>query len=367
MPRYRSRSKSRERKHRKVARAKVPREKRKLLQWAAKGTKADYEKLRKHAHKILMGGQLPGYIEPLAMEDLSNATRATMTRALHDPQAHLGGGLADSISHLLDKVPGHQWSWANALAQASLRPFRGDSLTEQDELYARLVKAGYHAEADRPEEYEGYVRQKQFDGKYVSVWDSPDAHRMIVVRGTKPTHGEDWKQNLRIAVVGKPQELVGDELRNVLDQTPTGTVVDVASHSLGTSLTLEAYTANPGMQNRVHETFLFNPAYTLGGRGSTNEYEKDKRVRYFINSGDIVSLGSLGSSGPVNMVLRHPHSLNPLTAHTIDQWFGHEALQAVEEPGFKPDPAREPALISIDADPRTPAFQEFEAYVKEDD
>ena len=89
------------------------------------------------------------------------------------------------------------------------------------------------------------MRQKQFDGKYLSVWDSPDAHRMIVVRGTKPTHGEDWKQNLRIAVTGKPQELVGDELRHVLDQTPTGTVVDVASHSLGTSLTLEAYTANP--------------------------------------------------------------------------------------------------------------------------
>ena len=56
-----------------------------------------------------------------------------------------------------------------------------------------------------------------------------------------------------------------------------------------------------------------------------------------------------------------------MAAHTIDQWMGHEALQAVEEPGFKPDPTREPALIAIDADPRTPAFQEFEAYVKEDD
>ena len=114
--------------------------------------------------------------------------------------------------------------------------------------------------------------------------------------------------------------------------------------------------------NRVHETYLFNPAYTIGGRGSTNEYEKDKRVRYFINSGDIVSLGSLGSSGPVNMVLRHPHSLNPLKAHTIDQWLGHEALQAVateQQPGFKPDPNREP-------DPRTPQFQEFEAYDKDD-
>ena len=92
-------------------------------------------------------------------------------------------------------------------------------------------------------------------------------------------------------------------------------------------------------------------------------------MRYFINSGDIVSLGSLGSSGPVNMVLRHPHSLNPLAAHTIDQWLGHEALQAVateQQPGFKPDPNREPALISINADPRTPQFQEFEAYDKDD-
>ena len=65
-------------------------------------------------------------------------------------------------------------------------------------MYARLVKAGYHGEAERPEEAQGYTRQKEFDGKYVSVWDSPDDHRMIVVRGTKPTHGEDWAQNARI-------------------------------------------------------------------------------------------------------------------------------------------------------------------------
>mgnify|MGYP000138477756 CR=1 FL=1 len=370
MPRYRSRSKSRERKARKTARAKIPREKRKLLHWAAKGTKADYERLRKHAHKALMGGGLPGYLEPLAMEDLSNATRATLTHALHKPQAHMGGGLADSIAHLLDKVPGHSWSWKNALTQAALRPFRGDSLTEQDELYARLVKAGYHVEAERPDEAEGYTRQKQFDGKYVSVWDSPDNHRMIVVRGTKPTHGEDWAQNARIMMHGKPHDLVGDELQHVLEQTPSGTVIDVASHSLGTSLTLEAYTANPGMQNRIHQTFLYNPAYTVGGRGSTNEYERDKRVRYFINSGDIVSLGSLGSSGPVNMVLRHPHSLNPMAAHTIDQWFGHEAQQAQvqeEVPDFVPDPDRDPGIIRINADPRTLRTQEFETYDKGDD
>ena len=59
MPRYRSRSKSRERKARRAARAKVPREKRKLLHWAVKGTKADYERLRKHAHKALMAASCP--------------------------------------------------------------------------------------------------------------------------------------------------------------------------------------------------------------------------------------------------------------------------------------------------------------------
>ena len=110
MPRYRSRSKSRERKARKQVRSKVPRDKRKLLHWAAKGTKADYEKLRKHAHKLLMGGQMPGYLEPLAVEDLSHATRATLTHALHHKQAHMGGGLTDTIAHVLDKVPGHSWA-----------------------------------------------------------------------------------------------------------------------------------------------------------------------------------------------------------------------------------------------------------------
>ena len=54
------------------------------------------------------------------------------------------------------------------------------------------------------------------------------------------------------------------------------------------------------------------------------------------------------------MVLRHPHSLNPMAAHTIDQWFGHEKLQAeveVDEPRFEPEKGRDPGLISTNADP----------------
>ncbi len=83
MPRYRSRSKSRDRKARIQARRRIPRDKRKLLHWAARGTKKDYAKLRKHAHKLLMGGSLPGYVDPLALEDLGDATRVTLRQALH--------------------------------------------------------------------------------------------------------------------------------------------------------------------------------------------------------------------------------------------------------------------------------------------
>ena len=362
MPRYRSRSKSRDRKARIQARKRIPRDKRKLLHWAARGTKKDYEKLRKHAHKLLMGGSLPGYVEPLAMEDLSHATRVTLTQALH--RGPVGGGLSDALAHTLDKIPGHEWMWFNHLAQAALRPFRGSELTEQDEMYARLVKAGYNDQGKRPNEAEGFTRQGDYDSKYVSVWDN-DNHRVVVVRGTKPTHGEDWQQNAKIAMSGRSENLVGEELRKIMSDTEKSRTVDVAAHSLGTSLTLEAYNANEGMSDRVHNTFLFNPAYTLGGHGSTGDYEKNPNFRYFINSGDIVSMGSLGSSGPENFVLRHPNSLNPLAAHTIDQWMGNDALH---NPAWTPDPEKEPAVYGIDTDPSQggAATTFMDAYDKED-
>ena len=314
-----------------------------------------------------MGGKLPGYIHPLAMEDLSNVNRATLVKALHHPNSHMGGGLVDSISHALDWVPGHQWSWANHLMQAALRPFRGDSMTEQDESYARVVAAGYNYIHERPETVEGYRRLPNYDGKYVSVWDNDGDNRLVVVRGTKPTHWEDWKQNARIAFAGgRPEDLVGKELADIM-QNSQGKTVDVMSHSLGTSLTLEAYKSNPGMQDKIRETFLYNPAYSVGGFGSSNDFEGDKRVRFFVNTGDIVSMGSLGSSGPVNMVVRNPRSLNPLAAHEMDQWLGGGGSKEVKETEVKPDTERDPAKIGITVDPRYKGdTQTFDAYDKVD-
>ena len=46
-------------------------------------------------------------------------------------------------------------------------------------------------------------------------------------------------------------------------------------------------------------------------------------MRYFINTGDVVSIGGIGSVGPVNMVSRNPRSLNPLSNHSLEQWTGN--------------------------------------------
>ena len=345
MPRFRSRSKSRERKKRKRALGGMSRDKRALMHWAVRGTKEDYKKLRTHARKVLLGGALPGYLEPLAVDDVAHATRETMVHALHHNP--VGGALVDAVAHTINSVPGAKWTWAAKAMQASLKPFRGQGITEQDETYARLVQAGYNAQGERPDKLGGYRRVGAYDSNYVSVWDNTDGHRLVVVRGTKPSK-QDLVQDLHIGARGRPKNLVGDELRKIMDESGSR-VVDVAGHSLGTSLILEGYTANPGMIDKVHGTFLYNPAYGAPGLyniGSTSDYEANPNVRYFINTGDVVSIGGIGSVGPVNMVSRNPRSLNPLANHSLEQWTGNPGKEEDLEEDDK-----EPAMIRFDEDP----------------
>ena len=246
-----------------------------------------------------------------------------------DPKLVDGGkkkktSITQKIKTALDWVPFKKYMWWNYAAQAVLRPYDASPLTEFDSFMARMVKAGYNLPKERAAISEGYTRNMKYDSKYVSVWDR-DNHRIIVVRGTKPSHGKDWYQNAKIAYKGRPEDLVSKLMKQIVDETDKNSRIVIAAHSLGTSLALEALNSNPGLKDRIDQTFLFNPAYTLGGKGSTSDYEKNEKFRYFLNTGDIVSMGSLGGSGPLNYVLQNPSSANPLKAHTIDQWMGDTA------------------------------------------
>ena len=117
----------------------------------------------------------------------------------------------------------------------------------------------------------------------------------------------------------------------MLDQTTPGTIIDVGAHSLGTSLLTQAYETDETLQDRVRQSYLFNPAMSPFAENVTAKYEADDRVRYFIDLMDPVSVGGIGETGPSNVVYRTDWSFNPLVAHSVSQWGGAEMPEMEEE------------------------------------
>ena len=326
MPRYRSRSRTRKIREKKRVRAQVPRDKRKLAHWAVRGTEKDYHKLRQHAANL--AGQRPSYVTDRALSTLQNANRRSLIEASAEHENHW---FTDGLAWMLDKVPsGLGLNWLKGLGQAAIKPFRGDHISEVDEQYARLVDQAYREAGERPDRFEHWTRQSDFDSDYISVFDNDDGHRFVAVRGTK-MNLRDLGEDARIGFDGSPHNLIGDELRKVLDHTEPGRAVDVGGHSLGTSLILTAFDGDDSLQDRVHQTYLYNPAISpLTDKNVTQKYEDDDRVRYFIDILDPVSVGDIGTKGPKNVVYRTSYR-NPLHSHQLIQWGGPDGGESLTE------------------------------------
>ena len=275
------------------------------------------ETLAKHVQSN--AAQRPDYVSDRALELLQNPSRRKL---LEGVQEHDNHWFTDGLAWALDIVPrGGGLDWLKGIGQAALKPFRGDHLTEVDEQFARLVDQAYREQEERPDEFEHWTRQPEFDSDYVTVFDNADGHRFIAVRGTK-LNWRDLGEDVLIGMEGRPQNLVGSEIRNVLDHTEPGRIVDIGGHSLGTSLILTAYDNDDSLQNRVHQTYLYNPAMSpFSTQNVTQDYEQDDRVRYFVDLADPVSVGGLGSRGPKNVVYRSSYH-NPLQSHKLTQWGG---------------------------------------------
>ena len=118
----------------------------------------------------------------------------------------------------------------------------------------------------------------------------------------------------------------------MLDHTEPGRMVDIGAHSLGTSLVLQAFDDDDTLQDRVHQTYLYNPAVSpFTTNNITQKFEDDSRVRYFVDLLDPVSVGQLGSKGPRNVVYRTSYKDNPLDSHKLVQWGGDGTRQSHDE------------------------------------
>ena len=323
MPSYRTRTTRTPKKKVRKYVQRLPRDPAKLFRWAARGTVKDYERLRQLARKARHN--LPAHIDGVAFEKLMHVDRLTMIEQIQAAEEHnvSAGWFLDAINWLFDKVPLGNWIWPVSAAQSAINAQKGDGLNEVDEQYARLVGATYGKVEERPFVIDHWKRQVQFDSSYVSVWDNPDGHRLIAVRGTQGT-GQDIGEDILVGITGRSTNVIGAELLQILAATPESTVVDLAAHSLGTSLALQAY-GNKLIYNAIHETYLYNPAYSPFLRGSTDAFERDANVRYFINTRDAISMGGLGHAAPANSVYRS--SGNPVSAHKLAQWQGSSAYQ----------------------------------------
>jgi hypothetical protein len=328
MPKYTSRKKAAAKRQRKTIGKSISKDKRILKRWAAQGSAADYAKLRRYVTKY--SPKAPDYVNKEALEQLATTDRRRMVESLHNDggAVQANNEFIDALAWVAHVMPG--WPWATDLFQDSMEGFKGDSISEQDEDYAKLLSATYLD--DRPEVMEHWQRLPQYDSEYVSLWVNQDGHAYIAVRGTKVSSGKDLLQDAEILVSGTvpgQSEIVPEIQRILRDMSPDVTV-DAGAHSLGTTLLLKAYEQEPSIKRRIRQSFIYNPASTpltalmpnfLHAKSSTEDFIDDKTVRYFINLADPVSAGFLGDSHIANVVYRTGSALSPMTSHSIDGWY----------------------------------------------
>ena len=315
MPSYRTRAPKKKKARAPPPRKGLPRDRRKLLRFVAAGSAKDYDRLAAAAKRLR--DQRPPYVDPIALDQIARADKVAAVENVAATRQGDSSPFLDALSWVLEKVPLGNWSWPVAAAQSAIKAQRGGALTETDERYARLVGATYGGTAVRPYVVDHWQRQAAFDSEYCTVWDAPDGHRLITVRGTEGF--ADLTQDALLAMLGTTTDAISDDLLSILAATPRTTVVDLAAHSLGTALALDAY-KSPAIYNRIHETFLYNPAYSPLVRGSADAYERDSSVRYFVNLHDLASMGSFGHRSPANAVFRTTGTIS--SAHELAQWQG---------------------------------------------
>jgi len=353
MPKYKTKKARTAQRRRKNAVRAVPRDKRVLMRWARRGTEKDYSRLNALANRHLL--EAPDWVDVETLKDIGKVGKVGLSQMLHkqepqrpdDEAPNYWGGkyvhkVTDALSWLMSMMQGGKDAplpWFTALEQYALKIFKGENMSEEDEQYARILSAGYKHVGRREPEALGWRRVPKWDSEYVSVWDNPDGHRYIAIRGTDFGRMQDVVHDVNIARSGTTVDMVGGYLQGILDDTEPSRVVDVGAHSLGTVLVLEAYKNRPDLQNRVHMTRLYNPAYNPQLLAASQmpsvskEFEQDPRVRYFINLGDVVSMGGFGTAGPKNVVYRTPlgndmrfrttgGGADPYHLHVLRQWQG---------------------------------------------
>ena len=177
----------------------------------------------------------------------------------------MGGGLWDAVNSIGKKI----WDTATSpirtawhAAQNFTYPlFHDHSISEHTNLIATCISESYELDEDERADYVGsLIRDQDLSTEYMDVW--VDNHReppyaLISVRGS--AKAKDFLvDDAGILLTGKSRNLIQTDLKRAVDKYADAGTVEVAGHSLGTTLVSEALQGDSTILDKIDRVDFFN-------------------------------------------------------------------------------------------------------------
>mgnify|MGYP006088207441 CR=1 FL=1 len=274
------------------------------------------------------------HVHPQAFHDLANNDRRAVMMALHlEHKAarkghNIGGGLFDALGEV------GKWIWDGAkqvfrpikavwnIASNLTHPlFHGNSISDHTRLVASAITQSYVLDESQRADYVGdLIRDQDLSSEFIDVWtdtkrDPP--YTLITVRGSA-TAQDFLVDDTQILATGNIHDnRISGELGTILAKYGDSNV-EIAGHSLGTTLIAKALSEN-GLADKIDTIDFFNPASTPLTDSIVSEFGQDEKAHFFMNMSDFVGWGAMMDDTPVNLTMNNP-KLNPADAHSISQW-----------------------------------------------
>ena len=270
-------------------------------------------------------------IHDQAFRDIARADRMQLIHGLWEEHharrrgEPTGGGLGDAFNWLGKKVWSpikHVWNGAKNYYHYFAHE---NTISDHTRLVARGIQQTYNKKKDdRLDQLGTFKRVEELSTDWLDVWKDAERDQILVTcRGSRDP--VDFAvDDLAILAGHNPRDLVSSQLRDIFQRYGDDYEIELAGHSLGSSLLATALANNSDL--KPFKMDFFNPGTNPwpGIEDAVKSYSSDDRAHYFVNAIDPVSLGEMGES-PSNLIINSPQSwVNPVSNHAIDQWIDHD-------------------------------------------
>ena len=269
-------------------------------------------------------------VHPLAFQDIAQHAPHQVLCGVHgeikakgDGEL-LGGGLMDGINfigkRIRDVISPFKKIW-NVASNIRYGFTHETNISDHTRALADMIHESYADESDRADSVGDFKRVGEYTGDFIDVWRNETTHpphTVVTVRGSK--NAQDYlDDDMRIAFTGKAENRIGADLRRVCKQFGNNGDIEVAAHSLGTTLLAEALKNDQYVDENIDKLAFFNPASSPIVKSVVNEEAQDDRSTFYLNMGDVAGWGTMLDEQPKNLVMNKP-TMNPIANHSLDQW-----------------------------------------------